>query len=146
MGKRQNFYETEMQALANTFGAEILARIPPAERMKGLTPEERADMLARLPAEARADMLARLSPQNRADMLARLPAEARADMLARLSPQDRADMLARLSADERVKGLSPDERVKAFQGLSPAEIQNLSPEVRAELVRQLVAADNHTDT
>ena len=161
MGKKQNFYETEMQALADTFGAEILARIPPAERMKGLTPEERADMLARLPAEARADMLARLSPQDRADMLARLPAEARADMLARLSPQDRADMLARLSpqdradmlarlsadervdmlarlsADERVKGLSPDERLAGL---------HLSPEVRSELVRQLVAADNHNDT
>ncbi len=95
MGKRQNFYDTEMQALADTFGTEILARIPPAERMKGLTPEERADMLARL------------------------------------------------SPDERVKGLSPDERLA---GLRPAEIQNLSAEVRAELVRQLVAADNHTDT
>ena len=130
MGKRQNFYDTEMQALADTFGSEILARIPPAERMKGLSPEEQADMLARL------------------------PAEARTDMLARLSPQDRADMLARLSADERVKGLSPDERVKAFQGLSPAEIRNLSAamvrelpsEVRAEFVRQLVAADNDIDT
>ena len=125
MGKKQNFYETEMQALADTFGAEILARIPPAERMKGLTPEERADMLARLPAEARADMLARLSPQDRADML------------ARLSPDERVDMLARLSADERVKGLSPDERLAGL---------HLSAEVRAELVRQLVAADNDTDT
>ncbi len=125
MGKKQNFYETEMQALADTFGAEILARIPPAERMKGLTPEERADMLARLPAEARADMLSRLSPQDRADMLARLSAD------------ERVDMLARLSADERVKGLSPDERLAGL---------HLSPEVRAELVRQLVAADNDNDT
>ncbi len=92
MGKKQNFYETEMQALADTFGSEILARIPPAERMKGLSPNER---------------------------------------------------VKGLSPDERVKGLSPDERLA---GLRPAEIQNLSPEVRAELIRQLVAADNHTDT
>ncbi len=69
-------------------------------------------------------------------LLSALTSEERADMLSRLSPQERTDMLARLSADERVK---------AFQSLSPAEIQNLSPEVRAELVRQLVAADNHTD-
>ncbi len=89
MGKRQNFYETEMQALADTFGSEILERIPPAERMKGLSAEERADMLARL------------------------------------------------SPDERVKGLTPDERLAGL---------HLSPEVRAELIRQLEAADNDNNT
>ena len=150
--------------------ADLLARLPAearADMLARLSAAERADMLASLPAAERADMLARLSAADRADMLASLPAAERADMLARLSAADRADMLAslpaaeradmlaRLSPDERVKGLSPEERVeglspeervKAFQSLSPAEIQNLSAEVRAELVRQLEAADNHTDT
>ncbi len=82
-------------------------------------------LLSALTSEERADMLARLSPQERTDMLVSLPAAERADMLARLSP------------DERVKGLSPEERLAGL---------HLSPAVRAELVRQLETADNGTDT
>ncbi len=116
MEGRQDFFQSRLREVATTLGPKLLS---------ALTSEERADMLSRL------------SPQERTDMLASLPAAERTDMLASLPAAERADMLARLS---------PDERVKAFQSLSPAEIQNLSAEVRAELVRQLEAADNGTDT
>ncbi len=158
MEGRQDFFQSRLREVATTLGPKLLSALsssdrlallnamPAAERadiLASLPAAERADMLASLPAAERADMLASLPAAERAGMLASLPAAERADMLASLPAAERADMLARLSPDERVEGLSPDERLA---GLRPEEIRNLSPEVRAELVRQLVAADNHTDT
>ncbi len=128
MEGHQDFFQSRLREVATTLGPKLLS---------ALTTSDKLSLLNAMPAAERADMLASLPVAERADMLASLPVAERADMLASLPVAERADMLARLS---------PDERVKAFQSLSPAEIQNLSPAVRAELVRQLEAADNHTDT
>ncbi len=60
MGKKQNFYDTEMQALADTFGSEILERIPPAERMKGLSADEWLKVFQGLAPEVRAELVRQL--------------------------------------------------------------------------------------
>ncbi len=170
MEGRQDLFQSRLREVATTLGPKLLSALTTSDRLAllnampaedraafldvmpaedranmlaRLSAAERADMLASLPVAERADMLASLPAAERAGMLASLPAAERADMLASLPAAERADMLASLSPDERVEGLSPDERLA---GLRPEEIRNLSPEVRAELVRQLEAADNHTDT
>ncbi len=102
---------------------DLLATLPPEERLEGLSPEERLEGLS--PEER----LEGLSPEERLHGLT--PDEMRQawrDLLVTLSPEER---LEGMSAERRLEGLPPEKRLA---GLSPEErLRGLTPVDRERL-------------
>ncbi len=141
----QSLSQAELRELIEKFGSDILERIPPSELVKRLSVDERVKGLS---ADEHIKVLQSLSQAELRELIEKFGS----DILERIPP---SELVKRLSVDERVKGLSADElvkrlsadeRVKALQELSQSELRALPSEVRSELMRRLLEADNESDT
>ncbi len=149
MEGHRDLFQSRLREVATTLGPKLLSVMSLSDMLallNAMPAEDRAAFLDVIPAEDRAAFLDVIPAEDRAAFLDVIPAEDRAAFLDVMPAEDRANMLARLPAAERadmLARLSPDERIA---GLRPEEIRNLSPEVRAELIRQLQAAENDNNT
>jgi hypothetical protein len=151
---KQSLTAEKVIEMGNQWLEAHLARLPVAERLKGLTPQERLmgltpqDVLSQFAPQERLmgltpqDVLSQFAPQERLmglkpqDVLSQYAPQ---DVLSQFAPQERLrglkpqDVLSQFAPQERLKGLEPQE---VFDQFDPAKIEEYLHQLKRKQTAQ----------